>query len=175
MHYSKSNSSVQSLGHVQFFATPWITACQASPSINNSQSSLKLMSIESMMLSSHLNLCHPLLLLPFIFPILKVFFSESSLHVRWPEFWSLSFSISPSRVDFLQDWMVWSPCNSRDSQESSPALQFEGIDSVLFSLFDGPSLTSIHDYWKDCSFDYTYGLLSARWCLCFLTHCLGLS
>jgi len=86
-------SSVQSLSHVQLFATPWIAACQASLSITNSQSSLKLMSIKSVMPSSHFILCHPLLLLPPIPPSIRVFSNESNLRVRWPKYWSFSFSI----------------------------------------------------------------------------------
>ena len=86
--------SDQLLSRVQLFVTPWIAVCQASLSITNSRSSLKLMSIESVMPSSHLILCRPLLLLPSIFPSTRVFFSESVLHIRWPEYWS--FSISPS-------------------------------------------------------------------------------
>ena len=89
-------SSVQSLSHVQLFATLWIAACQASLSITNSQSSLRLMSIESMMPSNHLILCHPLLLLPSIMCNIRVFSNESVLHIRWPKYCSFSFSISPS-------------------------------------------------------------------------------
>ena len=90
-------SSVQSLSRVQLFATPWITACQASLSITNSRSSLRLASIESVMPSSHLILCRPLLLLPPVPPSITVFSNESSLHMRWPKYWSFSFSIIPSK------------------------------------------------------------------------------
>ena len=89
-------SSAQSLIHVQLFATPWTAACQASLSITNSRSLLKLMSIESVMPSNHLILCHPLLLLPSIFPRIRIFKDESVLRIRWPKYWSFSFSISPS-------------------------------------------------------------------------------
>ena len=89
-------SSVQLLSHVQLFATPWTAAHQASLSITNSRSSLKLMSIESVMPSNCLILCHPLLLLPSIFPSIRVFSNESTLHMRWPKYWSFSFNISPS-------------------------------------------------------------------------------
>ena len=89
-------SSVQSLSHVWLFATPWIPAHQASLSITNSQSLVKPMSIESVMPSSHLILCCPLLLLPLIPPSIRVFSNESTLHMRWPKYWSFSFSISPS-------------------------------------------------------------------------------
>ena len=88
--------SVQSLSCVQLFAAPWITACQASLSITNSQSSLNVMRIESVMPSSHLILCCPLLLLPPIPPSIRVFYNESTLRMRWPKYWSFSFSISPS-------------------------------------------------------------------------------
>ena len=89
-------SSVQSLSHVRLFATPWITACQASLSITNSQSLLKLMSMESVIPSSHLILCRPLLLLPPIPPSIRAFSNESSLQMRWSKYWSFNFSISPS-------------------------------------------------------------------------------
>ena len=103
-------SSVQSLSHVWLFATPWTTACQASLSIIKSQSLLKLMSIESVMPSNHLILCHPLLFLPSIFPIVRIFSNESVLPIMWPKYWSFSFSISPSnehpgRISFRMDWL----------------------------------------------------------------------
>ena len=89
-------SSVQSLSHVRLFVTPWTAACQASLSITNSQSLLKLMSIVLMLPSNHLILSCPFLLLPSIFPSIRIFSSESVLLIRWPEYWSFSFSISPS-------------------------------------------------------------------------------
>ena len=89
-------SSVQSLSHVRLFVTPWIAACQASLSITNSQSLLKLMSIESVMPSNHLILHCPLLLPPSIFPSIRIFSNESGLHIRWPKYWSFGFNISPS-------------------------------------------------------------------------------
>ena len=89
--------SDQSLSRVRLFATPWIAAHQASLSITNSQSSLRLTSIESAMPSSHLILCHPLLLLPPISPSIRIFSNESTLHMRWPKYWSFSFSIIPSK------------------------------------------------------------------------------
>ena len=102
-------SSVQSLSHVRLFATPWIAACQASLSITNSQSPPKPMSIELVMPSNHLILCHPLLLLPSIFPSIRVFSNESALHIRWPKYWSFGFSINPSNeysglISFRIDW-----------------------------------------------------------------------
>ena len=103
-------SSVQSLSRVWLFAIPWITACQASQSIINSRSSLKIVSIELVMPSSHLIPCHPLLLLPPIPPSIRVFSSESTPHMRWPKYWSFSFSISPSNghpglISFKMDWL----------------------------------------------------------------------
>ena len=103
-------SSVQSLSRVQLFVTPWIAARQASLSITNSRSSLKFMSIESVMPSSHLILCRPLLLLPPIPPSIRVFSNESTLRMKWPKYWSFSFSISPSKehpglISFRMDWL----------------------------------------------------------------------
>ena len=105
-----SFSSVQSLSHVRLFATPWTAARQASLSITNSQSLLKLMSIESVMPPNHLTLCCPLLLPPSIFPSIRVFSNESVLRIRWPKHWSFSFSISPSNehselISFRMDWL----------------------------------------------------------------------
>ena len=109
-YYSVQFSSVQSFSHVRLFATPWIAACQASLSITNSRSLPKLMPIESVMPSSHFILCHSLLLLPPIPPRIRVFSSESTLRMRWPKYWSFSFSISPSNehpglISFRMDWL----------------------------------------------------------------------
>ena len=103
-------SSVQSLSRVRLFATPWTTAHQASLSITNSWSLLKLMSVESVMPSNHLILCRPLLLLPLIFPSIRVFSNESTVCIRWPKYWSFSFSISPSNehsglISSRMDWL----------------------------------------------------------------------
>ena len=103
-------SSVQSLSHVRLFATPWTAARQASLSITNSWSLLKLMSIESVMPSNHLILCHPLLLLPSIFPSIRIFQDESVLRIRWPKYWNSSLNISPSNgysglISFRKDWL----------------------------------------------------------------------
>ena len=103
-------SSVQLLSCVQFFATPWTPACQTSLSITNSRSPPKPMSVESVMPSNHLILCHPLLLLPSTFPSIRVFSNESTLGIRWPKYWSFSFSISPSNehpglISFEMDWL----------------------------------------------------------------------
>ena len=102
--------SVQSLSRVRLFGNPWTAALQASLSITNSWRSLRLMSIESVMPSSHLILCHPLILLPSIFPSFRVFSNESALHIRWPKYWSFSFNISPSNehpglISFRMDWL----------------------------------------------------------------------
>ena len=103
-------SSVQSLSCVQLFATPWTAACQASLSITNSRSLLKLMSVESVMPSNHFILCHLFLLPPSIFPSIRVFSNESAVHIRWPKYWSFSFNISPSNehsglIFFRMDWL----------------------------------------------------------------------
>ena len=105
-----SVQSVQSISRIQLFATPWIAARQASLSITNSRSSLKLMSIKSVIPSSHLILCRPLLLLPPIPPSIRVFSKESTLNMRWPKYWSFSFSIIPSKehpglISFRMDWL----------------------------------------------------------------------
>ena len=112
-------SSVQSLSCVRLFVTPWTAARQAFLSITNSQSLLKLMSIESVMPSNHLILCHPLLLLPSIFPSIRVLSNESALPIRWPKYWSFSFNISPSNEHsglISYGWTGWSPHSPRDSQ-----------------------------------------------------------
>ena len=127
-------------------------AGQVSLSITNSQSSPKPMSIESVMPSNHLILCCLPLLLPSIFPSIRVFSIESALCIRWPKDWSFSFSISPSNeysglISFRMDW-VGSPCSPRDSQESSPTTQFKSINSMALSFLYSPTLTSIHDHWE---------------------------
>jgi len=144
--------------------TPLTAARQASLSFLISWSLLKLLSIESVILSNHLILYHPLLLLPSIFPSIQVFSNDLALHIRWPKYWSFSFSISPSNEysglsSFRIDWfhLLASP---RHSQESSPTPQFESISSLVLSLLSGPALISVHDYWKNYSFEY--GPLSAK-------------
>ena len=107
---SQQHRSVQLLSHVQLFVIPWVTVCQASLSVTNSRNLLKLMSIESVMPSSHLILCHPFLLLPPIPPSIRVFSNESTLLRRWPKYWSFSYSISPSNehsglISFRMDWL----------------------------------------------------------------------
>ena len=108
--FTEMHFSVQSLSCVQLLVTPWTAACQASLSITNSQSLPKLMSVESVVPSNHLILCRPLLLLPPVLPSIRVFSSESVLCIRWPKYWSFSFSISPSNehsglISFRIDWL----------------------------------------------------------------------
>ena len=149
-------SSVQSLSHVRLFATLWTAACQAALSITNSQSLPKFMSTESVMPSTHLILCRLLLLPPSIFPSIRVFSDESALHIRWPKYWSFSFNISPSNehpglISFRLDRLdLLAP---RGSQKSSPTAQFKSINSSALSFLYSPTLTSIHDYWKNHSLD----------------------
>ena len=140
--------SVQLLSCVQLFVTPWTAARQASLYTINSRSLLKLMSIELVTPSNHLILCHPLLLLPLIFPSIRVFSKESVLCIKWPKNWSFSFSISPSNeysglISFRMDWFDLL-ANPRDSQKSSPTPRFKSISSLVLSFLYGPTLTSIH-------------------------------
>ena len=146
----------QSFSCLRLFATPWTAAHQASLSITNSRSLLKLMSIESVMPSKRLILCHPLLL-PSIFPSIRVFSNESVLCIRWPKYWSFSFNISPSneysglislRIDCLDLLAVQGTLKSL-LQNHSPKASNSSAISFLYS----PTLTSIHDYWKNHSFD----------------------
>ena len=151
-----SFNSVQSLSHVQLFVTPWTAACQASLSITNSQSLLKFMSIESVMPSNHLILCYPLLLLPSIFPNIRVFSNELALSITWPKYWSFSFNISPSNehpglISFRMNWLDLLALQG--TLKSSPVSQFKRINSSALSFLYGPTLTSIHDYWKNHSLD----------------------
>ena len=148
------HSSVQSVNQLWRFATPWTAACQDSLSIIISWSLLRLMSIESVMPFSHLILCCPLLLMLSVFHSIMVFSKESVLHIRWPKYWSFSFSINHSNeysglISFRMD--CWPPCSPRDSQESSPTPQFKSINSLALSFLYGPTLTSI--LWKNHSFD----------------------
>ena len=150
-----SFSSVQSLSRVQLFATPWIAARQASLSITNTRTLLKLMSIKSVMPSRHLILCRLLLQLP-ICPSIRVFSNESTLRRRWPKYWSFSFSVSPSNehlglISFRMDWLdflaVQGTLKSLLQHHSSKA-------SILQrSTFFTVQLTSIHDHWKNHSLD----------------------
>ena len=147
---------VQSLRLVQLFATTWTAARQAYLSFTNSQSLLKLMSIESVMPSNHLILCRPLLLLHSVFPGFRVFSSESVLCIRWPKYWSLSFSIGPSSecsglIFFRIDW--FDLLAVQGTLKSSLIPQFKSISSLVFSYLYGPTPTFIHDYRKNHSFD----------------------
>ena len=147
-------SSVQSFSRIWLFATPWIAARQTSLSITNSRNLLKLMSIKSVMPSSHLILCHPLLLLPPIPPSIRAFSNESTLRMRGPKYWSFSLSISPSNehpglISFRMDWLDLLAVQG-NSQESSPTPQFKSINFSALS-FHSPTLTSIHDHWKNHS------------------------
>ena len=160
-------SSVQLLSCVWLFATPWTAARQASLSVTNSWGLLKLMSIESVMPSNHLIFCFPLLPLPSIFPSIGVFSNESVLHIRCPKYWSFSFSISPSNeysglISFRMDWFdlaVQGSLKSLLQHHSSKAsilwcsVFFTVQLSLVLSFLYGPTLTSIHDYWKNHSFD----------------------
>ena len=139
-------------------ATPWNAAHQVLLSSAISWSLLKFMSIESVMLSNHLVLCQSLLLLPSIFPSIRIFSNESAVRIGWPKYWSFSFSSSPSDeysglVSFRMDWLGLSPCSPRDSQESSPTPQFKNINSSALSFLYSPTLTSIHGHWKNHSLD----------------------
>ena len=154
--YEIQFSSVQSLSRVQLFATPWIAARQASLSITNSRSSLKLTSIESMMPSNHLILCHPLLLLPSVFPSIRVFSRELAPRIRWPEYWSFSFSISPSKKypglnSFRMDWL---DLLAVQGTLKSLLHHYSSKGSILqCSAFFIVQLTSIHDHWKHHTLD----------------------
>ena len=145
-------SSVQSLSHVQLFATPWITAHQASLSITNSWSLPKLMFIKSVMPSSHLILCHPLLLLPPIPPSIRFFTNESTLRMRWPKYWSFSLSISPSseHPGLTSFRMVWLDLLAVQGTLKSLLQHHSSKGS---SFLHSPTLTSIHDHWKNHSLD----------------------
>ena len=145
----KNISLVQCLSCVQLCATPWTAACEASLSFTISQRLLKFMSIESVMPSNHLILCHPLLLPPSIFPSIRVFSNESALRIRWPKYWSFSFNISPSSehsglISFRMDWLDLLAVQG--TLKSCPTPQFKSINSSLLSFLYSPTLTSIHDH-----------------------------
>ena len=152
---------IQLLSCVRLFIPLWTEACQVSLSFTISQNLLKLMSIESVMPSNHFVLCHPLLLLPSVFPSNRVFSSELTLCIRQSKYWN--FSVSPSNeysndysvllMTFFQNWLVWSPCSPRDSQGSSPVPQFKNTNSLMLSLLYGLALMCVYDYWKNHSFD----------------------
>ena len=152
---SGSVSLVQLFSRVRLFAAPWTAARQASFSIN-SRSLLKLVSIESVIPSNHLILGHPLLLLPSIFPHIRVFAKKSVLHIRWPKFWSFSFSISPSSeyselISFRIDWFVLAVQGTLRSLPQHHSSKVSILQSLGFFMVQ--LSTSIHDYWKNHSFD----------------------
>ena len=150
---------VQLLSRVQPFVTPWTASCQASLSFTISRSLLKFIFIELMMLSNHLILCCPLLLLPSVFHSIRVFSNELPLCIRWTKYWSFSFIISPfNEYSGLVSvgFTGWISLLSKVSQESSLAQQFKSISSSALSLLYGPTLTSIYNYWKNHSLDYMY-------------------
>ena len=149
-------SSVQSLSHVRLFATPWIAARQTSLFITISRSSLWLTSIESAMPSSHLILGHPLLLLPSIPPSIRVFSNESTLCMRWPTYWSFSFSIIPSKKSqgwSPSEWTGWIFLQSKGFSRIFSSTTLQSINSSALSLLHSPTLTSIHDHRKNHSLD----------------------
>jgi len=138
--------------------TPWTAGHQASLSFTVSQSLLKLMSTESVMSFKNLVLCYPLLLLPSIFINIRIFSSESALCIRWHKYWSFSFSIGPSNeysglISFRIDW--FDLLAVQGTLEFSPTPHFKSINSSMLSLLYGPTLTSIHDYWKNHSIECT--------------------
>ena len=151
-------SSVQSLSHVRLIVTPWIVAHQASLSITNSRSLLKLMSIESVMPSNLFILCHPLFLLPSIFPSIRVFSNESAICTRWPKYWSFSFNISPSNehlglISFMMAaWISLQP-KGLSRVFSNTIVQFKSISSLALSFLYSLTLTSIHDHRKNHNLD----------------------
>ena len=149
-------SSVQSLRHVRLFGTPWTAVRQASLSITNSWNLLKLMSIELVMPSNHLILCRPLLLLPSIFPSIGVFSNESVVRIRWPKYWSFSFSISASNeysglISFRMDWLDLLAVQGTLKSLLQP--QFKSNNFSALSFLYSLTLTSIHDHWKNHSLD----------------------
>ena len=150
-HVSFQFNSIQSLSLVRLFATQWTTGSQAALSITSSQSLPKLMSIKSVMQSNHLILCHSLLLLPLIFPSIRVFSNKSALHIRWTKYWSFSFNISssnehPGLISFRTAWLdllaVQGTLKSLLQYHSSKL----SINSSALSFLYSPTLTSIHDY-----------------------------
>ena len=155
-HPPGAQTAVQLLSPAQLFVTPWTAACQAPLSSTVSRSLLKFVSVESVMPSNHLILCCPRLLLPSIIPSIRVFSNESALYIRWPKYWSFSFSISPSNeysglISFKID--CFDLLAVQGTQESSPTPQFKSINSLVLSFLHSPSLTSIHDHWKNHSLD----------------------
>ena len=161
--------SDQSLSRVRLFVTPWIAARQASLSITNSRSSPKLMSIELVIPSNHLTLCHPLLLLPPIPPSIRVFSNESTLCIRWPKYWSFSLSISPSNehsglISFRMNWLA---LLGIQGTLKSLLQHYNSKASILqCSAFFTVQLTSIHDHWKNDMTIFTCSRSNVKWRNC---------
>ena len=161
------------LSHVPLLVTPWTIAHQASLSFSISQSLLKIMSIESVMLSNHLVLCQPFFILPWTFLSIKVFSSESSCHIRWPKYWSFSFRISPSHAysglfSIRIDWFDLLAVQGTLRHHNSNAWIL--WHSTFFMIQLSHLYVTIGKIYL-----WLYGPLSAKWCLCFLILCLGLS
>ena len=143
------------LSHVRLIAAPWTAARQAPLSFTVTWNLLRFMSFELVMPSKHLILCRPLLLLPSIFPSIGVFSNESVLCIRWPKYWSSSISSSNEYSGLISFRIEWFDLLfvQGTTQEFSPAPQFKSINSLMLSLLYGPTLTSVHDYWKNHSFE----------------------
>ena len=169
-------SLVKLLSHVRFFATPRTAAHQASPSITNPQSPPKPMSIELVMPSNPLIFCHPLFLLPSVFPSIRVFSNESALHIRWPKYWSFSFNISPSNehpelLSFRLEWL-----DLLAVQETLKSLlQHHSSKSSILRVSALWSSTHTQTWLLEKPWLWLHRPLSVRWCLCFLICCLGWS
>ena len=148
MYHSVQFSSIQSLSLVRLFLSPWPAARQASLSITNSQSPPKPMSIELVMPSNHLILCHPLLLLPSIFPSIRVFSDGLALLIRWPKYWSFSISPSNEHQGSLLGWTGWISLQSKGLSRGFSNTTVQSINSLALSFLHNPTLTSIHDHWK---------------------------
>ena len=147
---------VQSLSHALLFVTPWTAAHQSSLSSTVSQTCLKYMSIELVLLSNHLILCQLLLLLPSIFPSIRVFSNELALHIRWPKYWNFNFSPSSEYsglISFRIDWFALLTVQGTFKSLHNPASQFKSISSLALNLLYAPILICIHDYLKNHSFD----------------------
>ena len=153
----KQSSQFSSLTQLcQISATPWTAECQASLSITNSWSLLILMSIKSVMPSNHLILCSPFLLLSSIFPRIRVFSSESVLCIKWPKYWiSASASVLPMNIQdwFTLGWTGWISLQSKGHSRVFSNSTLHSINFLVFTFLYSPTLTSIHDYWKNHSFD----------------------
>ena len=153
-HGSLCHLVVQSISHVRLFVTPWTAAQQASLSFI-SLNLFKLISIKLLMPSNHLILCPPpgpFFLMLSIFPSIKVFSSESALHIRWPKYWNFTISPSNNYSWLISFWIDWFDLVVQGTLKSSPVPR---ISSSVLSLLYGPALTSVHDYWKNHTFDYT--------------------